>query len=215
MTTGRINQVAASGSGGTAAGPSPGLREAARAGLARAARFRIFFPSFPSFSTAPRPRPGRQTGVGARGGQGGTLRSGLPAASGRRFTRFARIMSSRGFADARSRQAPPPDIKLQSTAEKASARRGRSGVPLSPRACVPVLSWPDDVCYRVLRRSLPTDPARGAGVRCGYGGASLFPCHLRFHPCQPRLAWPQGPPGVPWTTGVLLASPCKGLMPIT
>ena len=160
--------------------------------------FVIFLSIHPSLSRG-RHGPGR-AGWGA---EGRAIRSGRVSRrlSGRRFTRFARIMSSRGFADARSRQAPPPDIKLQSTAEKrvreARAIGGTSVPPACSRASPGRVPCAVESFSGVLFQPTPRGPARGAGVRCGYGGASLFPCHLRFHPCQPRLAWPQGAPGVP------------------
>ena len=88
-------------------------------------------------------------------------------------------MSSRGFADARSRQAPPPDIKLQSTAEKrvreARAIGGTSVPPACSRASPGRVPCAVESFSGVLFQPTPRGPARGAGVRCGYGGHPSSP----------------------------------------
>ena len=99
------------------------------------------------------------------------LFSRRPGPLGTRFTRFARIMSSRGFADARSRQGPPPDIKLQSAAEKAHAK----GLGRAPEASSSTTS-----IRNVLFADRPgRGPARGAhgGWSARLSTGSSFPLH--------------------------------------
>ena len=175
MTTGRINQVA--GSWGRPGVGSGGARASRPLAILR----------FLSSSRSARVREGR-----------------VHCPWRPHFTRFATVMSSRGFTDARSRQGPPQDIKLQSAAEKAGDGWESTIFSLFPGSLFffsPFSSQTDPAAGPTGAR------ARGGSIDAAVGGVPTIPPRYPFS-SSPRLA-ARGSRR-PWTYGVLLVEPVQG-----